>query len=579
MKDHDVRESTLYLWILSFLSNQKRKVFLFIVCGTLATTIEMLFPKVLQLFIDDVLPKQNVRDLIELLGILVLLTGIMFGLNAWRNILQRIVSENGSKSLQLAIFNQLRLLGFSYHEKTPVGTTLSLFQVDVANVQRVYGLYIPKMVKELLLLLVATIFMFTIHWKISLLAMSFSLLYYVIGPFFERKAVSSGVELRIQQTQFTQKLHNSLSGIAELRTYGAEEWNMGKMNAGLATMNRARYRYSFFAGIRSALKFISINMGLLILFIFGIWAVKNGSILVGEFVALSFYCFRVMNELTSVVKLYTEQKILMNQARNLYEFMNIKPDVMDHGTAKLSKLHGDIELMNVSFGYDKDHLIIKDLSFQVQSGQRVALVGTSGNGKSTILKLIARFYDVTQGLIKIDGYDIKDIPLPLLRNQVGIVFQETYLFGGTIRENILFGRTDATESEVYAAAHAAYAHEFIEALPNGYETTIGERGVKLSGGQKQRIAIARLFLKNPSILLLDEATSALDNTSEREVQRAFEELLQGRTTITVAHRLTTVQNVDNILLIEHGKVIGEGSYEELLVHSPTFKRLVTGVSK
>lgn len=579
MKRNEVSEATLYLWTLSFLCTQKWKVVVFIGCSMIATIIELLFPKVLQLFIDDILPKQRASDFLWLLGTLVLLTVLMFGLSAARNILQRVISENGSKSIQLAIFKQLRYLGFSYHEQVPVGKTLALFQVDVANVQRVYNHYIPKMVKEILLLLIASVFMFATNWKISLLAMAFSLVYYVFGPYFERKAVSAGIELRNEQTNYTQKLHNGLSGITELRAYGAEQWNLGNMKSGLSVLNRARYRFSLYAGIRTALKFVSINLGLLSLFVFGIWAVKNGAFSVGEFVAMSFYCFRVMNELTSVVKLYTEQKILMNQARNLYEFMKLEPEVVDNGTAKVSQLEGDIEVKNVSFGYDKDKPIVHNLSFQVRSGQRVALVGTSGHGKTTILKLIARFYDIQQGSLTIDGYDIKEIPLQVMRDQIGVVFQETYLFGGTIRENIQFGNPDATESQICAAARAAYAHDFIEALPSGYDTIVGERGVKLSGGQKQRIAIARVFLKNPSIILLDEATSALDNTSEREVQRAFKELLKGRTTITVAHRLTTVQNYDLILVIEQGRVIDQGSYDDLLAHSSAFKNLIAGVKE
>ncbi|ANY73484.1 ABC transporter ATP-binding protein [Paenibacillus ihbetae] len=579
MKRNEVSDITLYLWTLSFLRFHKWKVAVFIGCSMIATTIELLFPKVVQLFIDEILPEQRASDLVWLLGILVLLTGIMFGLSAARNILGRVITEHGSKSIQLAIFKQLRYLGFSYHEQVPAGKTLALFQVDVANVQRVYSHYIPKMVKEVLLLLIASVFMFATNWKISLLAMSFTLIYYVFGPYFERKAVSAGIEFRNEQTNYTQKLHNGLSGMAELRAYGAEQWHLGNMNSGLFVLNRARYRFALYSGIRTALKFVSINLGLLSLFVFGIWAVKNGAFSVGEFVAMSFYCFRVMNELTSVVKLYTEQKILMNQARNLYEFMKMEPEVADNGTAQVSQLKGNIEVKHVSFGYDKDKPVVHNLSFQVHPGQRVALVGTSGHGKTTILKLIARFYDIEQGSLTIDGYDIKDIPLHVMRDQVGMVFQETYLFGGTIRENIQFGNPDAEEAQIYAAARAAYAHDFIEALPNGYDTIVGERGVKLSGGQKQRIAIARVFLKSPSIVLLDEATSALDNSSEREVQRAFEELLKGRTTVTVAHRLSTVQNYDRILIVEQGRVMDQGSYEELLAHSPGFKKLIAGVKE
>jgi ATP-binding cassette subfamily B protein/subfamily B ATP-binding cassette protein MsbA len=219
------------------------------------------------------------------------------------------------------------------------------------------------------------------------------------------------------------------------------------------------------------------------------------------------------------------------------------------------------------------------MDLHVQAGERVALVGTSGNGKSTLLKLVCRFYDPTVGVITLDGVPLTQLPLSQLRQSIGYVFQETYLFGTSVRENIRFGRPQATDAEVEAAAKAAYAHDFIEQLPEGYATYVGERGIKLSGGQRQRIAIARMFVKNPAIVLLDEATSALDNVSEAEVQRALDALLVGRTTLTVAHRLTTIKDYDRIIVIDEGRQVESGKYDELLLQRGAFYRLQEGVQQ
>jgi ATP-binding cassette subfamily B protein len=256
--------------------------------------------------------------------------------------------------------------------------------------------------------------------------------------------------------------------------------------------------------------------------------------------------------MTVVITNLTEQRLLMFQGEILYQFMHQLPDVQEVSQPVKAQIQGRIEFNEVHFGYPSRADVIRGFTLDIQPGEKIALVGTSGNGKSTILKLAARFYDPLSGEIRLDGVPLKQLALGQIHDAMGYVFQETYLFGSTVRENIRFGQPEASDEQLYAAAEAAYAHEFILQLPEGYETIVGERGVKLSGGQKQRISLARLFLKNPAIVLLDEATSALDNQSERKVQLALDQMLKNRTTITVAHRLSTIRKADRIIVMDQG---------------------------
>ena len=302
---------------------------------------------------------------------------------------------------------------------------------------------------------------------------------------------------------------------------------------------------------------------------------RSNLLSVGEFVAFMLYFTQAVHRITSIVTEITEQRILMHQAQRLYHLMHLKPDIEEPSNPRrLDRILGQIEFQNISFHYPDAPNIVENFNLRIEAKERVALVGASGNGKSTILKLLCRFYDPQNGDIMIDGVSIRELSLEQLRQSIGFVFQETYLFGASVKENIRFGNPEATDEDVVAAAKAAFAHDFIVELENGYDTLVGERGVKLSGGQKQRISIGRMFIKNPPMIVLDEATSALDNTSERYVQEALNRLLEGRTTIAVAHRLSTIQSYERIVLMNEGRIVEMGTYEQLMERQGEFYRLV-----
>jgi len=305
--------------------------------------------------------------------------------------------------------------------------------------------------------------------------------------------------------------------------------------------------------------------------------VQSGELTVGAFIAFSLLYTRVIRLLTSMVTLTTEQRLTIIQTEKLYLFMKEQAVVKQPADPiKLHEVKGKLLFQNVSFAYPGREPIIEQFNLEVNSGKKVALVGKSGNGKSTLTKLIGRFYDPQEGEIYLDGIPLRQLDLTNLRDHVGFVFQEAFLYGDTVRANIAFAYDDPTEEQIVEAARAAYAHDFIMELPQGYDTVVGERGIKLSGGQKQRIAIARLFLRKPRVLVLDEATSALDNVSEYEVKKALDALMENCTTITVAHRLSTVQDYDLIVVVDQGRNAEQGTYEELIARGGLFYQLLRG---
>jgi ATP-binding cassette subfamily B protein len=352
---------------------------------------------------------------------------------------------------------------------------------------------------------------------------------------------------------------------------------MDRLHYRISSYRRTSLLEMLYILLRATTRNFTIYLGAVLLFLIGASLLQSNELSLGEFTAFMLYYFRVMWGLTDLIKLITEQHVHLFQAEKLYQFKSQAPDVCEpESPITLPAVKGEITFENVNFSYRDGSSVLQDFNLKIRSGERIALIGKSGSGKSTVIKLIGRFYDPQSGDIFLDGINIRKLLFAQLRGALGFVFQETYLFGTTIRENIRFGNPQANEQQIIEAAKAAYAHEFIMEFPNGYDTLIGERGIKLSGGQKQRIAVARMLLKDPSIIILDEATSALDNISEREVQQALETLLKGRTTITVAHRLSTVQNYDIIAVLDEGKLVEMGRYEQLMKQHGYLYKMVEG---
>lgn len=567
----------VYWWCISYLKPYRWVLFWVILFTFAISLCELLIPKFIQYFIDEIVPSKNSNAFFVLLVIMFGIVIIMFTCRAMQNLLQRSLQEKAARDLQYSIFRHLRNLGFSYFERHPIGETLSFLNTEVSAVQELYRHRFPGLINGAVFSLVSIGLMLSVSTKLTLIVLPFFLLYYSIGPILERKASVSGKDMAENRVQYNQKTYESISALAELRCYSSEGWDLNRFLEKLNAFNQSMIQTYWYAYWRGTFRRLSYYAGGLVMFIYGFYLMKQMSLSVGGLVSFLLYYFITMHRLTVVITNITEQKILMYQAERLYQFIKTPPDVAEpERPTYLDKIVGEISFHDVGFAYVENQPILNGFTLQVKAGQRTALVGTSGNGKSTALKLIGRFYDPQQGVINLDGVPIHQLSFSQLRGNLGYVFQETYLFGTTVKENIRFGKPESTDEEIIQAAKAAYAHEFIMLLPQGYDTHVGERGIKLSGGQKQRIAISRMFLKNPTILLLDEATSALDNVSEIEVQKALNELFKGRTIITVAHRLSTIQDYETIVVIDQGRVAEKGTYEDLLRQRGLFYLLVKG---
>ncbi|MBD2848038.1 ABC transporter ATP-binding protein [Paenibacillus sp. IB182496] len=569
----------IYGWIVSFVGKYKGPFAALLMAGLIQSGVLLTIPKFIQQVIDVIVPTGNLAQLWTMLAMLVPLIALMLVAMAVRNRMQRILQEKGASDLQLAVFRQLRRLGFAYYETHPTGETLSLFQAEVPAIQQIYRRYLPVLIERSILLLVSLALLIALNPLLTLLIVPFFLSYYLIGPQFERRQAAYAQEGTRTRANYNQKLYDSLTGLLELRIHRAERWDLGLLLDKFEVNRGWWQRELLYALLRGTARRMTVNLGALALFVFGAWAVRSGSMDVGAFVAFLLYYFTVMQTLTTVVTMATEQSMLVMQGEKLYRLMQEEPALQEPARGRtLRDVAGRLELDNVSFAYAQlpDRPVLRGVTLTVAPGERVAFAGASGGGKSTLLKLIGRFYDPSDGALRLDGIPLQELESGALRQALGYVFQETYLFGDSVLANIRFGRPQASDEEVRAAARAANADAFIAQLPQGYDTPVGERGYKLSGGQRQRIAIARMILKNPAVVLLDEATSALDNRSEREVQEALDRLLAGRTTIAVAHRLSTVRHYDRIVVLEDGRIAEQGGYDALMARRGALYRLVMG---
>ncbi|MNB94760.1 putative multidrug export ATP-binding/permease protein [compost metagenome] len=571
----------VYFWVLSFVKPHL-VLFVGLLCCIMGiSVIEVLVPLSIQKLIDDTIPAKDIGMLQSILLVVSGLVIILILLNAAKNILQRYLRERASKDLLLTIVKQIRLLGVAYFERSKVGELLSMLTIDVTSVQEIYKLYIPHMLTKAIFVITTLTVMFSIHWELALVIIPFIFFYYIFGPKVESRATTKSKELVKKRAKLNEFLYHTVSSISEIKAYNANKWFFGIFEKNLQHFTTSFINTMFYAYLRGSIRRVTINFSAVVVIMAGYYFTKNGVVTVGQFVVFLFLFSRLMEEITVLITFSTEQKIVIQQARPLFDIIQTKL-LVEEAIAPVEKEHlqGPIVFSQVTFQYSgRNKKALNGVDFSIPSGRKIGIVGESGSGKTTILKLMDRFYDPTSGEISIDGISLKQYSLAFLREKITYVFQENYLFGGTIRENLLFGNPEATEADMIEAAKSAFAHNFILDLPNRYDTIVGERGCLLSGGQKQRISLARLFLREPDIVLLDEATSALDNESESEVKMAFEKFFQGKTVISVAHRLTTLSDFDEIFVIKDGLLVEQGNYKDLLKRKGSFYELYKSTSK
>ena len=544
----------------------------------LASAFGLVFPRVIGTLIDASFLRIGTADTGPLDRTVLLLLGVflaqaLFG--ALQTYLLSYVGEGVVANLRRRVYAHLITLSPRFFETHRTGDITSRLTADVATVQGAVSSALAQLFSQALTLVGAVVILFVTDWRLSLLMLSIVPVVVLAGVYFGRqlRRISRAYQDRVAAANAS--ADEAISNIRVVQSFTAERWEARRYadligDSFRVALGRARVRAAFVPSVTFAM-FGAISVVLW----YGGRLVIAGSITPGDLVSFLLYTLLVAASIGAFTGLVSQFQEALGASSRIFELLDVRSDLPERANpAPLDEVAGRVSFEEVGFSYgDREGAVLSSINLDVLPGEVVALVGPSGAGKSTLVSLIPRFYDVTAGALRLDGRDVRDLALRELRAHVGIVPQETQLFSGSLRENIRYGRPDATDAEVEAAARAANAHDFISAFPAGYDTPVGERGVKLSGGQRQRVAIARALLKNPRVLILDEATSALDSESESLVQSALERLMLGRTTLVIAHRLSTVRNANRIVVLDAGRILETGTHAELLARGGLYRDL------
>ncbi len=544
----------------------------------LGAMVTLVLPLIIRYITSNVI----FREANEALNIILVLAGIMVAMvllecycNYFIAYYGHMMGARMEYNMRNEIFSHYQKLSFSFYDNQKVGQLMSRVTNDLFEISELFHHGPEDIVISIIKMFGSLTILLTINVKLALVAFAIIPVMLVYATYYNIQMKKAFKRNRARIADINAQIEDNLSGIRVVKSFANEEIEMTKFTLGndrFLESKRDSYRYmgAYHAGLGAFTTFINIAV-----IVAGALFITRNIIEVTDLITFLLY----INNFTEPVKKlinFTEQ--FQNGASGYERFLEIlavHPDIVDKPDAKeLTNVKGDISFEHVTFHYeDTKEEVLSNINLTVEAGRYIALVGSSGAGKSTLCSLIPRFYDVSQGVIRIDGTDIRDVTLKSLRNNIGIVQQDVYLFAGTVMDNIRYGKPDATEAEIVAAAQNANAHEFIMGLPEGYDTYIGQRGIKLSGGQKQRLSIARVFLKNPPILIFDEATSALDNESEKVVQDSLEKLAKNRTTFVIAHRLSTIRNAERILVLTEEGIAEEGTHKELLAKNGVYAGL------
>lgn len=559
---------SIYMKFIQYYKPYQRLFYFDLFCALIVSIIDLAFPQILYFLTHGVFTGDPTA-IMQVLGIvgvgMLLMYSIRYVCQYYITTWGHIMGARMESDMRQDLFNHYQRLSFSYYDRNNTGEMMSKLVSDLFDISELAHHGPENIFISSIKILGSFALLLMINAKMTLILFVITLFMIIFSIYKNRKMKAVFMNNRKKIAGVNSRVQDSLSGIRVVKSFANEELEREKFSySNLEFLDTKEDSYKIMGSFHAGNAFFQGLLYTAVL-VSGGFFIANGSLKVEDLAVYALYIGIFLNPIDVLINFTEQFQKGYSGFKRFMEVVGTIPEILDKQDAvKLNSVEGNIVYNNVSFNYDKNAGVLDQVSIEIKAGQTVALVGPSGGGKTTLCSLLPRFYDVTEGAITIDGKDVRNVTLKSLRSAIGIVQQDVYIFAGSIRDNIAYGKPDATDSEIMEAARNANIHEFIMSLDNGYDSYVGERGTRLSGGQKQRIAIARVFLKNPQILILDEATSALDNESERYIQTSLERLSKDRTTIVVAHRLSTIRNADEIIVINHNGIQERGSHEKLL---------------
>ena len=553
----------------------KSLIFAFL-CLALTSLINLVLPLIVRNMINAVIVLKNNEMLDSLAWDLIIIIGLQAAFAVTHNYIFGFVGHRMTTDFRIEFFSHIQSLSLRFFQERRVGEILSRMSNDISVIQNALVTIPVALLRQSITLLGAMAIILYLNWKLTGLILLILPPLMIFARVFGRRLKTISEKLQDQVAQAVVVLEEVMSSIKIVKSFTREPYERNRFQEKIETaFERAVDKLKISAFFGPFILGLTFLVSALLIW-YGGYQVMQGATTPGELAAFFLYALIIAGPIGTFVRLYTQIQEARGAIQRVYEILDTQPIIQNpENPVPLENITGSIQFENVFFGYQDTPQVIHDASFDVLPGQTVALVGPSGAGKSTIIKLLFRFFDPNSGVIRLDGHDIRALDRKIFLSQIALVPQETLLFGGTVRENILYGKLDATESELEEAAQKANAHEFITNMEKGYDTSVGEKGTKLSGGERQRIAIARAILKDPKILVLDEATSSLDNRSEFFIQEALETFMAHRTTFIVAHRLSTIHKADQIIVLDKGGIVETGQHEDLMNHKGLYHTLYT----